>query len=138
MPEILVCLQPNKLACRNFMVAEGRHKTPGSETKDFITLCTPGSRSSTSASGAYTHPSPPPQSEGKQQPSGCCTQSSSVSQMRTLRAQSIIHANLIRGLLATLTNLWPRGKCCLYYPDSKQICPLPKGETISLFQGCLL
>ena len=35
--ESLPCLQVNKLACYHFVDAGRKHKTPGSEKKDFIT-----------------------------------------------------------------------------------------------------
>lgn len=43
----VLSLQINKLACRSYMDASRRHKTPGSEAKDFIT---PGTASSMSVS----------------------------------------------------------------------------------------
>lgn len=130
--QILTCLQANKLGCYNFMNACRRHKTPGSETKDFVTHGTTGSMRFNSY--WFPFPSKFHGNNRKVGPGGCFSHSGFATQPRNPKLR--IPQYCMREMHANLPNLQKDIPSSLYQATNKSaLCP---GGKYCIFQGYLL
>ena len=122
---MLICLQPHKLV--SSVVSRMLTEDTRLQGQEF------GLRDSlqprTQAPGLHQTPTPSPRPLPSQwEKSAQCRPCTQWLPDKELRAQSRPHANLVRGLLTSLSNLCPRRKYCLSYPRQQTNLPFAQGR----------